>query len=704
MSQESKALAKKAAALKKEGSLEEALIAARAGVGDDDDCIEAWYQVALISEELKKTQLALDAFEKVVELNDEFAYGWSRYGKLLLKSNRAEEALDAFETALIWDETEQGALLGLISIYGSDSELKDKDKQFEILKKFDDHYKLKTSNNLNILGNGYLQRENYIEAINCYKKCLRESDFPYARHNMAIAYACIYEHLNAVDILEENKALYPDYEPTLTNLATYTEIINKNKNSLSQDNYQLIDKKEFYDLYINPFQLLEADRDADLDDFDIKTIQKLKKNLLQEIELEDGLLPWMGEINFDKSKIISYLEDLNDEQLKEYHWRVFKDESLLNFLSKGEINFFTELPSQELIDIRIEIRDDENFATWIGEYFTKQYDKLLSIAIQKNKSNLVKVLLSGRRLAADIQTDLLFERSHQSLNNVLQQFRDSESQAEKRLPSYQTIEMLIRNAGLNEFLLRLPYQFKDLQNEFSTILRSISISCNNIHDDAELSKKFLQLGKAYTLKNSSLELKIKEDEKKIDEIINKEKKSESHLTHGSVSSSITKEGIKFGNTFLKTEDIHSIRWGILVTNGNYSKTYNFLLVAKGYGKEIKITWEASKDIEVQQGYFNKQIDAVFKFIFPSVLEKIQKKLSAGVSEQIGPCRVYQDRIEFETKGWFSSKSHSLKWHQVETDIKSGAMTIFSKRDSSIKIEMPLRDIDNAFILSFLVSN
>ena len=153
MSEESQALAKKATALRKEGSIEEALVAARAAVAEDDECVESWYQVALSSEDLKKTQLALDAFEKVVELNDEFAYGWSRYGKLLQQSGRSAEALDAFEMALIWDETEQDALLGLINIYGLDGELKDKDKQFEILKKYDETYKLRTSSNNNILGN-----------------------------------------------------------------------------------------------------------------------------------------------------------------------------------------------------------------------------------------------------------------------------------------------------------------------------------------------------------------------------------------------------------------------------------------------------------------------------------------------------------------------------------------------------------------------
>lgn len=54
MSEESQALAKKATALRKEGSIEEALVAARAAVAEDDECVASWYQVALSSEDLKK--------------------------------------------------------------------------------------------------------------------------------------------------------------------------------------------------------------------------------------------------------------------------------------------------------------------------------------------------------------------------------------------------------------------------------------------------------------------------------------------------------------------------------------------------------------------------------------------------------------------------------------------------------------------------
>jgi tetratricopeptide (TPR) repeat protein len=704
MSLESSSLAKKATVLRKEGSIEEALIVALAGVAADGECIESWYQVALSSEDLKKTQLALEAFEKVVELNDEFAYGWSRYGKSLQQTGRSAEALDAFEMALIWDETEQDALLGLINLYGQDGELKDKDKQFEVLKKYDETYKIRTSSNNNILGNGYLQREYYLEAINCYKRCFKENDFPYARHNTGIAYACLNEHLNALDILEENKALYPEYEPTQTNIKSYIEIIKKNTDKLTADGYSLIDKKEYYDIYINPFELLEADREDEIENFDIKKIQKLKKNLLQEIELEDGVLPWMGDMIFDKSKIISYLDDLGDEILKEYHWRIFKDKNLLSFLSKGEIDLFIDVPSTELIDIRIEVRDDDEFANWLGRYFSKQYDKILCIAIQKNKSNLINILLGGRILVADTQIDLCYEKSHQALNNSIQQFRGSEKQAEIILPSFETITALIRNAGLDQFILKLPYQFKDLQTELAKLFRDISISCNNIHDDSELSKKFLQLGKAYTLKNSSLALKIKEDENKINEIIAEEKKKESHLKFGSAESSITKDGLKYGNTLLNTKDISSVRWGVLITQGDYSKTYNFLLAAKGLGKEVIIKWDASKDIEKQQDLYQKQIDALILFILPSVIERIKTKLATGSPDQIGPCRVYEDRVQFETKGWFSKKIHILKWNQVNTELRGGMMILFEKSNPSVKVEMSLRDTDNALILHFLAKN
>jgi tetratricopeptide (TPR) repeat protein len=704
MSEQSKVLAEKAKELRKEGSLEEALIAARAGAAEDDDCISSWYQVALNSEDLQKTQQALEAYEKLLELNDEFAYGWARYGNLLKKMKRESEAIDAYEMALIWDDTEQTAMLGLINLYASNSELIDKEKQFDVLKKYDEVYGLTTINNINVLGNGHLHRENYIEAINCYRKCLKENNFPYARHNLGIAYSCLNEYLNALDILVENQALYPDYEPTRKNITTYTDIINKNKKDIGEDSSNLLDNKEYYDTYINPFELLEANREDDIEEFDVKQIQRLRKNLLQELELEDGVLPWMEGLTFDKSKIIACLDDLNDETTKEYHWRIYKDENLLNFLTKGKINLFTDIPSQELIDIRIEIRDDEEFSSWVGKYFSKMYDKIFNIAVQKNRYKLIKLLLGGRRLVAEYQADLCYEKSHQSLSDLIQQFRDAENQAEKMLPSFDAIQTSISDAGLHEFFTKLPYQFKDLQNEFAQILRNISILCNNEHDDSELSKKFLEIAKAYAPKNSTLALKIREDESQIGEIIAKEKKKESHLTFGSTSSSITKDGVKYGHSILKPKEISSIRWGVLITNGNYFRTYNFLLAAKGNGKEININWDAVKDIEKQQDLYEKQIEAMIQFIFPSVLERIKEKLESGASEAIGPCRIYKDRVQFETKGWFSTKNHVLNWNQIKTELKSGMLVLYDKRDPSVKVEMSLRDTDNAFVLHILAMN
>ena len=50
---------------------------------------------------------------------------------------------------------------------------------------------------------------------------------------------------------------------------------------------------EQYQNYINPIELLRLGEE-DLDNLGAKEIQRAKRRLLQEIELEDGVISWMG--------------------------------------------------------------------------------------------------------------------------------------------------------------------------------------------------------------------------------------------------------------------------------------------------------------------------------------------------------------------------------------------------------------------------
>jgi hypothetical protein len=69
-----------------------------------------------------------------------------------------------------------------------------------------------------------------------------------------------------------------------------------------------------------------------LDEFDAKTLQRLKKSLLQEVELEDGAVSWLSGVSIDKSRAIGVCEELNDEDKRAFHWYVFQNKPLLAFL------------------------------------------------------------------------------------------------------------------------------------------------------------------------------------------------------------------------------------------------------------------------------------------------------------------------------------------------------------------------------------
>jgi hypothetical protein len=122
----------------------------------------------------------------------------------------------------------------------------------------------------------------------------------------------------------------------------------------------------------------------DLDDLDAKTLQRLKKSLLQEIDLEDGAVSWLPGVSIDKSRAISVCEELNDEDDRAFHWYVFQNKPLLGFLCRGSHEHFLVDEEDSPLDI-IEILDEEGvgFREWLSEPFAAQYDRVLSRVLRE---------------------------------------------------------------------------------------------------------------------------------------------------------------------------------------------------------------------------------------------------------------------------------------------------------------------------------
>jgi hypothetical protein len=197
---------------------------------------------------------------------------------------------------------------------------------------------------------------------------------------------------------------------------------------------------------------------------------------------------------------------------------------------------------------------------------------------------------------------------------------------------------------------------------------------------------------------------LKEDTETINEIIASEKKDESALTIGKVDTSIKKEGVRHDAQFIPAEKVEALCWGASATRGQYSTTYLYSFRFIGSGQTINVSWSGSKEGDKSKELFDKHVNALFSFILPHTESFVKNQLDRGGALMIGGCRLTKANVQFETKGWFSSKSHSVSWNKLKADFSNGELTLCSIDNYSEKVSMPLMTTPNSFILYLLVKN
>jgi len=191
-------------------------------------------------------------------------------------------------------------------------------------------------------------------------------------------------------------------------------------------------------------ELLNCPPDIDLDDLDARALKRFKDKLLKEIELEDGVVAWIPGTRFDKSKAISACEELSDDVKREYHWHVFRNPQLLDFLSRGGFEHFLVKEASSPTEI-IELLDNDSatFRQWLSEPFAKQFDLVLSKAIDLKNPALIACLLAGRRWVAPSFTDACFQSPLRQLDRLLQPLRDARERAAETSPSATSVKALL---------------------------------------------------------------------------------------------------------------------------------------------------------------------------------------------------------------------------------------------------------------------
>lgn len=685
---------------------EEALVSALAAVEQDNENSEAWWQVALSRSALGDNKNTIIALRKTVELNQGASNAWARLGDLLLKEGETDEAKDAFDWALIYDSEQITALEGMSSIYAEENDEDQDEDEISVLERIERLAGL-SKFQINRFGILHYRNKRNHEAIRCWKMDVWNADHPSQRFNLGLAYNkdSISQDADAIDMWRLTLRDWPDYEPPKKSISNVLPRLLELSLKARQQGESILPQDQWFDHYMNPFQLLNVSDDADIDELDPKAIQKLKKTLMQEIDLEDGKVSWMPGVVIDKSRAIGLCDELNDDQRKDWHWLVFSNKSLLGFLTKGAHDHFlvnahsSELETVERIDW------DDDFLEWLGKMFAPQFDRVLTKAIDQGNAVLVECLLDGRRWVPESMVDECFMNAQRAVERLVKPLNELWEKADKVKPSVTDVEGLFKRGKLLEIMNLLPVFFEKQQNDAVHSVRGLAIKAFNSHDDIDLSRQIIELAKRFKFRSADANKTIEEDVETIEDLIRKERKHEAKLSKGDEDWEITKEGVRQGSRHIAAADVSAVRWGALITSENGGKVWDFLLAfIADDGRKLVFQWKANeRDLEKHRGYFDNLINAAFNYVFPSLMEKIEARLNGGGSINIGPCKVTRFGVHYEVKGWIFTDQHFVPWRRVRVSIDNGDLYVVDFNDSKKRVSFSLRETDNAPLLRILAN-
>lgn len=586
-----------------EGRFEEAFDRATLLTEQAPGNAEGWWRLTLAAKALKRWEIARSAVKETINLVPRSPMVWGEFGDILEALEQYDEARKAFEMGTKIDPDYGYGHFSLLFICERNKEYDGVIFHGQALERIGEP----PPNILDKIGLAFWFKNNFDTSLYYYKNsaALEKQAFRYGNLGLIYERPELAQYLDASDAYRRALSLEPEHERALEAAPRIAKRLAGLAQTLTTTGTNGLGQTDFYRFYVNPFILLGCDPNSDIDQYPISRTQKLKKALIQEIALEEGQVDSLGGCFIDKSRAISLCDELLNETQKEFHWAVFQDRRLCDFLHTGDVTLFLydenyfPLPTLDAID-------DPAFLNWISSPFSRQYDLVLSRALEQNNLEKVSALLSGRRYVNQQDDDLCFAGAKRAIDRRMEPIRGAEKDSETQRPSLLALSGILIDPknpdALAPLLNLLPAaHFRSFQNEAARLLRSIALNSNNRYSDSDLAREVLQFANRFAFVSVDVKHQVENDEQQVNEIIAKEREHEVRLTQGSAALEITKEGVRKGEEFIAAMEIRSIRWGINITGQRPYLNYDFLIgVQSEKGKEIQITWSASKELDKKQ--------------------------------------------------------------------------------------------------------
>lgn len=684
---------------------------------------DSWWAYGRSLRGCKKHAEAIIAYREVLRLAPAFAHGWGSLAESYYEVGKHDEAEAAALTAV---KLKPDYLYPYSLVSNIRSTKKDWAGQQEILTRLFDAGHA-DADDLNSLAIAHANQKHHGEAIRFYRLSAKKNRAVYPYFNIGLTFESIRQPLDAIDAFERSLTIKADYEPAMQAASRLRKFLTEREESLTAAVSEL-PRADWYSNYINPFQLFGAERGNQEYFYDTRRYTVLKKRLQHNLLLDDGRAGTLEDHVVESSAVEDAHKDILDPELRTFHWNVFSQEPLLDFLSKGSLNLFRLKSGGSSIQIIEMLEQAPAFQAWLSPIFARQFNASLAHFMKCDEVAALEALLSGRRWTLPEDDDVAFERMQRLVADWLSPLHELRKSSGEILPRRDEIGSVIfggTSEGERLRLLRsLPLQFREQINQAAAAVRSIAIDCYNKHKQTVLARDIIHMAKLIPQIDTRLEEQLKEDLAAIEKILKDESDSEfeSLISQGKVLR-ITKHGVEYDHLKLAPQDVRSLAWGIYVHRVNGIETHrNYSISIGGVGQNIQVEWDSTglivglvkkvlrdkqatipvrdKPVSEQDLYFQAIVGVLLKAIVPSLIEYLTSLFNSGATIPVGEAKFSKHGVSFRT-GIVFKDDHSIPWAQLDTLSQNGEVILFSKSKRSAEIRFNAKTTPNAVMLPVL---
>jgi len=232
--------------------------------------------------------------------------------------------------------------------------------------------------------------------------------------------------------------------------------------------------------YTNPIVLLDLPDPFSPSIITPSFLRQEKKRLLAEFELEEATVIEVGDREMDKDGVLSLFEELENDELRQHHLRIFMEPGLMEFLEDASLEYFynggiSKLPAHS-----------DEFLTFIGPYFAQSFNARLFNAFRQKDFEEVEAMCRYSLPLSAIHKAVGYQDTYRQLHADI---KDLENYAEDLQQGHQP-DGRIQEFGdelMIDTLNKLPEYFKSSLDSYALGLESLAINIYNDHQRVQLS-------------------------------------------------------------------------------------------------------------------------------------------------------------------------------------------------------------------------